>query len=683
MAHRRRTRWALLLLALLGGAPAVAAPGTAADSLRHALRTAPTDTARALTALRLSIALAATDTARAGQYARQALSLSTTASFGYGQAHGWLQLSALALIRHDNARADRYSQRAEAIAGPLFHQHPATRLRKLLGAVANNRGNVADRRGAYAAATRFYLQAADYLEALPASTTLLTVYANLGNSFLVLSQPARAARYWRQAAALRARTGPVPELLPVYLQLATLHLQRTQPDSAWQQLQFARSLLSINTLYAGEFYGTLGQYYLLVQQPEPAGQALHRALGYAERKGAAGYQAQLLGQLGQLEAQRGDLGHARSSLQRSLALTAQLGDPQQLVGALGALAQLEEEAGQWRAALRYTQRAHGLRDSLAGTAVRQQAQQLEARYRSRQQAQQLAALRQAQAAQALVLRQQRRLAAVYLALLLAVAVAGALAWALRRHRRRLAQQQQAQEKVLLTTQAVLRGQEEERRRVARDLHDGLGGLLATVKFYLGAARSRDALPAGPAQLLAQATGHLDAAVGELRRVARNLMPEALLAFGLAQALHDLCDATEQAGALRVQLQTYGLDARLAPAAEADVYRLVQELLTNVVKHARARQVLVQLMRHGPDLQLVVEDDGCGFDPAARPPGVGLRSVQARAQYLGGTAEVQSRPGQGTTVSLELRLPAEAVAGAALPAGAPTATASTTEPFTSK
>lgn len=564
LATCRRAWWLALLPVLLSGRPAAAGPGPAADSLRRALRTAPTDTARAKTALRLSIALAPTDTARAGQYARQALALSTAAGFGYGQAHSWLQLSALALIRHDNARADRYSRLAETAAGALFRRRPATRLRKLLGAVANNRGNVADRRGDYAAATRFYLQAADYLAPLPEATTLLTVYTNLGNSSLVLSQSARAAHYWRQAAALRARTGPVAELLLVYLQLATLRLQRAQPDSAWQQLQAARPLLNVSTLYAGEFYGTLGQYYLQVRQPGPAEQAFRQALGYAARKGAVGYQAQLLGQLGQLDIELGDLGRARGSLQRSLALTAQLGDPQQLVGALGALARLEEEAGQWQAALRYTQRAQLLRDTLAGTAVRQQAQQLEARYRSRQQAQQLAALRQAQAAQALVLRQERRLRAVYLALLLALAAAGALAWALLRHRQRLARQQQAQEKVLLTTQAVLRGQEEERRRVARDLHDGLGGMLATVKFYLGAARSRGALPAEPADLLAQATAHLDASVGELRRVARNLMPEALLAFGLAQALHDLCEAVEQAGALRVQLQTYGLDARLPP-----------------------------------------------------------------------------------------------------------------------
>jgi two-component system NarL family sensor kinase len=82
---------------------------------------------------------------------------------------------------------------------------------------------------------------------------------------------------------------------------------------------------------------------------------------------------------------------------------------------------------------------------------------------------------------------------------------------------------------------------------------------------------------------------------------------------------------------------------------------VQELLTNVARHAQASQVLVQLVRHPDALHLVVEDDGQGFDTSLSRAGVGLRSVRARAEYLGGTLEVQSAPGQGTTVSFELKL----------------------------
>ncbi|GAA4037435.1 hypothetical protein GCM10022409_23070 [Hymenobacter glaciei] len=633
-------------------------PSTPPDSLLRALQAASSDTARAKTALHLSAALAATDTAQALRYARQALALSQASGFGYGQAHSWLQLSALAIIRNDNVRAARYGTQAQAAAAPLYRQRPAPRLARLLAAIANNRGSVADRQGQYAAAVRSYLQAATYLAPLPeAGRTLLTVYANLGNSLLIANQPAQAARYWRLATALAPRTGPVPELLPVYLQLARLHLQQAHSDSAGQVLRAARPLLPGSQLYADQYYGTLGQYYRSVGQPTAAWQAFGQAVAYARRKGAAGYEAKLLFEQGQLAAQVGDLPAARASLERSLTITEQLGDSRQLVDNLEGLARLAEQAGQWPEALRYYRRSHELRDTLASTAVRAQVAQLETRYRTRQQAEQLRTLRQAQAAEQLVLRQQRRLNAVYLVLLLVLVAAGGLAAALLRHRQRQAARQREQEKALLTAQAVLQGQEEERRRLARDLHDGLGGMLSTVKHYLASARSRAAQPEEATALFTQSIEHLDSSIGELRRVARNLMPEALLAFGLAQALQDLCASVQQAGNLRVQLHTHGLETRLPQTLEVELYRLVQELLNNVLKHAQAQEVLVQLMRHDTELHLVVEDDGRGFDPAVASTGVGLRSVQARAHYLGGTLEVQSAPGQGTSFSLELRLPA--------------------------
>jgi two-component system NarL family sensor kinase len=644
-----RRQWALLAVLGLACGWGWAAP----------LPPTPPDTTHAKELLRQSATLAATDTARAGQLARQALALSTTAGFSYGQAHSWLQLSALAIIGGNQGRAGYYGQRAQALAWPLYQRRPSARLARLLAAIANNRGNVADRQGRYADAVALYLQAATYLTRQPAASgplsTLLMVYTNLGNSFLLLGQSTQAARYWREAVALAPRTGPTPELLPVYLQLATLHLQSAYLDSARQALAAARPLLTGNRLYASEYFGTLGQYYLRRRQPVAARRAFTQALGYAARKGAAGYQAKLLLGLGQLDQQAGDQGQARTRLQQSLALTEQLGDPQQQVTALTALAQLEEQAGQGLAALRYYRRSRQLLDTLASATVQRQINQLETQFRTRQQAQQLRLLQVAKASQQQALRQQRQLSALYLALLLTLLGAGALGGGLWRHRRHLRAQQMLQAQARFSTQAMLQGQEDERRRLARDLHDGLGGQLAAVRLYLATAGQRAALPLEPAQLLTQAVAQLDHAIGELRQVARNLMPEALLSFGLTQALHDLCAAGPLAAGPQVQLQTYGFDVRLAPAVEVELYRLVQELLTNALRHAQAQQVLVQLMRHGPEVQLVVEDDGRGFDPATVGSGVGLRSVRARVQYLKGTLDVHSQPGQGTTISIELRV----------------------------
>ena len=671
-----RGGWLALVLGCLAGS-AMAASAAPADSLRQALRAAPNDTTRVKLALRLSAALLGADTAQAGHYARQALALSRLAKYDYGLAYGWLQLCTLALVRHDNTAAARYGARAQAVANALYRHAPAPRLRQLLVGIANNRGNVADYQGRYAAVITHYLQAADLLSQAGDRHALLTVYGNLGNDFQVLKQPAQAAHYWRQAVALGSGPPPTPELLTIYIQLAELHISQAQPDSAWRVLAAARPIAP-GHLYQGEYYGTLGQYYALVGQVPAARQAYRQALPYLARKGAAGYQAQLLLGLGQLETVAGNLPQARRQLQRALALIERLGDPQQQLTALDALAQFEAADSQWQPALRYTQRAQHLRDSLAGTAVHQQINQLETRFRTRQQAQQLVAARQAEAAQRAALRQQRRLNAAYLALLALLVASGGLGLLLLRHRRRLARQARTQENALLTTQAMLQGQDQERQRLARDLHDGLGGMLATVKLYLSSIRTRGSLPPESTALFTQSIDHLDSAVAELRRVARNLMPEALLSFGLAPALHDLCQAVQQTGSVQVQLTTHGLTPRLPAATEVELYRMVQELLNNALRHAQARQVLVQLMRHDDSLHLVVEDDGRGFDPRASATGVGLRSVQARAGYLGGQLEVQSEPGQGTSISLELHLPPPAATAA--PAGAAAASSPTAFSF---
>jgi signal transduction histidine kinase len=418
-------------------------------------------------------------------------------------------------------------------------------VRRLQASVANNEGNSAEQRGHYQAAVACYLRAVALLAPLPTTERgpLPTVYGNLGNCWQVLGQPDWAAAYWRLALAQAPGTVPAP--VPVHLHLASHYLLRACPDSATPQLQAAAALLPGAPLHAADYYATLGEYYLARRQPLPAQQALRRALATAHQ-GAGADSAKVLFGLGQAAGQLGQPAAARRYLARSLALSTRRASPQLLIDELGALGQLAEQAGQWQVALGYYRRSQRLRDSLASATVRRQVSQLEAQYRTREQARQLRALRREQVAQRQALRQQRRLSTVYLGLAGALAGLGALGMALLRHRQRLARQQQAlhtqhlrqlaQDKALQVTQAVLEGQEEERTRVARDLHDGLGGLLATVRLYLGSARAHPDLAPAPAQLVAQSVAHLDTSIGELRRVARHLLPEAVLAFGLAYAL---------------------------------------------------------------------------------------------------------------------------------------------------
>jgi signal transduction histidine kinase len=131
-----------------------------------------------------------------------------------------------------------------------------------------------------------------------------------------------------------------------------------------------------------------------------------------------------------------------------------------------------------------------------------------------------------------------------------------------------------------------------------------------------------------------------------------MMPEALIKYGLKEALENYCENLNLSGKLKVQLQAYGMETRMDQNTEIIVYRIVQELLNNIIKHAEAKNVLIQLVHEGERFNLTVEDDGKGFDINETKNGAGLANIKARAEYLDGNVDIVSKKGEGTSVNVE-------------------------------
>jgi signal transduction histidine kinase len=208
------------------------------------------------------------------------------------------------------------------------------------------------------------------------------------------------------------------------------------------------------------------------------------------------------------------------------------------------------------------------------------------------------------------------------------------------------------EKQLIAAQSLLKGQEEERTRLARDLHDGVGGLLSGVKLSMSNMKGNVFLSEENALAMNNVIMQLDQSIAELRRVSHNMMPESLIKYGLKEALENYCETLNVSGKIKVQLQTYGLEERMEQSTEIVIYRMVQELLNNVIKHADAKNVLIQLMRKHDRFTLTVEDDGKGFDTNEISNGAGLENMKARAEYLNGNVDIVSSKGEGTSVTIE-------------------------------
>jgi len=206
-----------------------------------------------------------------------------------------------------------------------------------------------------------------------------------------------------------------------------------------------------------------------------------------------------------------------------------------------------------------------------------------------------------------------------------------------------------QEKKLTTLSAMLEGEDKERSRIANDLHDGLGGLLTSVKSHFNSLTG-DIKKDG----LFEKTNHLiDEACVEVRRISHNMMPQALTLSGLPGALEDLAQNTRQKG-LDCELEIIGMEGVNLPQAKAlNLFRIIQELTNNAVKHAGAKSLLLQLIHQEGKTTVIVEDDGKGFDvkQAMQKKGLGLSSITSRVEFLKGEIDWDAVPGEGTTVSL--------------------------------
>jgi two-component system sensor histidine kinase UhpB len=222
--------------------------------------------------------------------------------------------------------------------------------------------------------------------------------------------------------------------------------------------------------------------------------------------------------------------------------------------------------------------------------------------------------------------------------------------------------QQYEEQVRALSGGLIRAQEEERQRIARELHDDTGQVLTLLLIRLKLLEGQSGIEAIRPQI-EELRGLISGAIDQVRRLALNLRPPTLDQLGLVPAVRSLVSTFAESTHIPVKLELPREQVRLSPERALAVYRIVQEALTNTVKHAGARHVDVEVTSGGGQLTATIRDDGRGFAPetyAARAnrgatsgPGVGLFGMEERARLAGGSLRIQSAPGRGTSVTLRV------------------------------
>ncbi len=221
-------------------------------------------------------------------------------------------------------------------------------------------------------------------------------------------------------------------------------------------------------------------------------------------------------------------------------------------------------------------------------------------------------------------------------------------------RNEITQRKKMEEQINALPQRIIQAQEQECNRIARDIHDDLGQSLATLKMYIQSAwlvESRKGNASGPQQK--KIIEYLNTIIEKSRSLAMRLRPSTLEVLGLTTALKMMFGEINQNNKLKISFRHGTLDGLHFKAEAINVFRIIQEAIANVLKHAKANRVRVSVSQSKGSLKISIHDNGVGFARNGKSAGLGLATMQERAKLLGGTVEINSKLSQGTTILVDI------------------------------
>jgi two-component system, NarL family, sensor kinase len=475
----------------------------------------------------------------------------------------------------------------------------------------------------------------------------------------------KALEYYEQALKFYEASNPTvinTEAEGIYILIAGIYFNKGDLSTAGLYLNKLTPSMpdTAETMESGAYYHLAGLIALKEKKPDSAIILLKEALKYF------GYTKQMhedeianvCADLATLSIEKSDLSEAKKYTGESIASAKLSGRNKTIAASLTVMAQYYSKTGNPAGAYQALHQATVLNDSVLAQSNIKQAATLAAIYENSKKEKEISQLEADKQVQTATLQQKSLLNIIFIIAILALLIISSVLYINFKNKQKIEQQKIAElekEKQLMGIEAMLKGQEEERSRLAKDLHDGLGGMLSGVKISFSNMKENLIMDDTNARAFEKSIQQLDLTIAELRKVAHNLMPEALVKFGLKSAVKDFCESMQLTGTTQIICEQFGSERELGNIADVNVYRIIQELVNNAVLHGNASQVLVQLTKSENKVLIAVEDNGKGFDTNSteKPRGIGLSNIQSRVNYFNGKMDIDSKPGEGTTFNIEL------------------------------
>ena len=631
------------------------------DSLKQKLLTARDDTGKITLLIQLGNNEGYYDGAKALQYGHDALILSKKLHNVEGEGRAAYLIGMTAMDMGNFSLSDSFLTIAEKNA-------PFGGKGENLARINNARGSLNFMQGNYYLASDYYSKAANYFEGTTDTLSAIIAFQNLIAVLAEVKNYQRAVALSRKLLPIIIAREDTLSLGYCYQALTTdlIYLDSLKAAETYMQQLIPIAETTIDNNLSSDAFSTIGTFYYFKKDFSRALPYFMKAVEKAELLGNKFQLTNHIKSVGSTYLQLGNLQLAKKYLDQALRLANENHNTRAVYNASIDLSNYFEKVNDPKQALSFLKQHLELKDSIMGTETRNYTSYLEQQFESNKKENEILRLQKSEQQKSFELRQRNILFLTAAGLLAVIVVISILVYKNQLTKQKIAKQNRLmqeeriqtleKQQQVLSLQSMINGQETERTRIARDLHDGLGGIFSTVKMHYSTLQHD--VPEVRANALYRKTFELiNEASDELRKVAHNMMPEVLMKLGLVEALKDFCNNINAARLLQLSLQVYGMEKRLSGSTEIMLYRIIQELVNNIMKHADATEAIIQFNRNGNQLTIVVEDNGRGFDTieAEEKRTMGIAGVRNRVDYLNGKLTIDSRKDVGTTVMIDILL----------------------------
>jgi Signal transduction histidine kinase len=617
-----------------------------ADSLETILNSDTADRDKAIAAISLSSYFLSRDLDKVPSYARRANQLLPRPDSLKVQALD--QLARYYFFKSNLDSALFYFQAAQSTADQISNPY-------LHASLGNSIASVYIRQSKYQEALTTLVASADYFESTSDESNASKCYSNMSAAHAALGNYAQAIKYSKDALVIFRKNGLDQYTLITLPNLATQYLESgdtTQAIAIFLQAE-ELALEKENKRSLALTYNNLGDLYLTHRQ-------YAKAQVYIEKSIAAKEELKLLKgidnnyhNLGYVYAQQDQHDKALDYYTKAI----ELADPSNKVAIYNKMNKSYLEIGKVRKALSYANLSIALNDSLSQVNNTQQFAEISAKYETAKKENEILRLESDNQRLELVKNRDRAGLLGAIALLVALSVLSFLYLKGQRRKQLITKQRhELEQKNLLeelnrteleSIDRMISGQEEERNRISADLHDSLGSKMAALKLFVDDLDQQSPKNKN----LNHVREIADHAYKEVRNMSHLLNSGVLTKRGLIPAIKNAASFIADTKHINIEVIDLDMPDRIDNAKEIQLFRITQELLTNIVKHANASEATVQLVGDSDEISLSVEDNGTGFDHMSN--GIGLSSVESRVSNLGGVYEIDASMGKGTSVMIKI------------------------------